>query len=126
MIEKTNVLLFYNEHEEVSAVASYTLGVRENNFENQEIIFIDCALLKKEYQNSRFFVKGFLKMIKHMLAEHSEVTEIQFYAYRHHSYIHRLYKKFATIIDEREEMFGTQDVFSVEAHKLLKFLERFD
>lgn len=126
MIEETNLLLFQNIHEEVFVAASYTLGVREDQFKNKHIVFIDCALLKKEYQNTRSFVKGFLQMLKHILEEHPEVKEVQFYAYRHHGYIHRLYKKFATIIDEKEGYFGMQDVFSVEFYKLTTFLEEFN
>lgn len=125
MIEETNLLLFYNTQQEVIAAASYTLGLREDHFKNKEIVFIDCALLKKEYQNSRSFVNGFSQMLKHILEEHKEVKEVQFYAYRHHEYIHRLYKKFANIIGDSEGYFGMQDIFSVEFEKLMQFLEGF-
>ena len=47
MIEETNLLLFQNPQQEVIAAASYTLGIREDQFKNKNIVFIDCALLKK-------------------------------------------------------------------------------
>lgn len=124
MIDETTILLFSRQQDGVIAAASYTFGTRECNFEDKDVVFIDCVLIKKEYQNSRLFVRSFRQMLQHIAKEHKEVKEVRFNAYRHHYYIHELYKKFATIIGEREDFFGIQDVFSVEFDCLVQYLDQ--
>ncbi|MGG3801164.1 hypothetical protein [Metabacillus fastidiosus] len=124
MISETNILLFY-DNDKVIAAMSYSYGTRECNFEDKHIVFIDCSLIENKYRKSYLFIRGFQEVVRHMAEENKDCKEVRFYAYRHHKYIHRLYKKFATVIEEKEGYFGLQDVFSVEFDRLVTYLGRF-
>ncbi|WP_052343557.1 hypothetical protein [Bacillus massiliigorillae] len=125
MIRDTNILMYGYHQDKIIAAISYAYGTPENNFEDNQTIFIDCALLDKEFHSSRLFVELFKRTCNQILSEQNEVSEVRFYAYRHHHYIYRLYNKFAKVVDETEDQLGTKDVFSVELDTLTHYLNRF-
>lgn len=124
MIDQTMILLVTNKDEKPIAAVSYSYGTRENQFEDSDVVFIDCVLLEKELQGSLVFARCFLEMIKLISVEHPNTKEVRFYAYQHHHYLQRLYRKFARVVGEQESVFGIQDIFSVDFHELHQFLEK--
>lgn len=124
MLTEAKILLLM-ENDEVIATMCYTYGTREKNFEDQSIVFIDCALLKEEYQGSTYFVQLFKQALDYIAEERKGVEEVQFQAYRHHQYVHNLYSKFAKVIGQRIDVVEPVDIFSVKFQRLIKYLERF-
>ncbi|RUL50343.1 MULTISPECIES: hypothetical protein [Lysinibacillus] len=126
ILGQENVLLILDEQEEMIGFACYTYGTRENQFEDQHIAFVNCAVLKPNYRRSRAFLYYFKQLTKLMKEEKDDIKEFRFYAYRHHNYTQRLYRKFATVIGEIEDQFAIKDIFSVEFSQLCEYLEQFD
>ncbi|MFF5993253.1 hypothetical protein AAGS61_00705 [Lysinibacillus sp. KU-BSD001] len=126
MMGETNIVNFINDEGEIIAAICYSYGTRENNFEDKHIVFVDCAIIEKQYQGSLVFVRYFQQWIKYLEREDEKPEEIQFHAHRHHKYVHRLYNKFAKVIGEAEDQFGIKDVFSVEYDRLVAYLDRFN
>ncbi|WP_159434183.1 hypothetical protein [Domibacillus mangrovi] len=55
------------------------------------------------------------------------MKEVRFHVYRHDTYVHRLYQKFASVVEEQEDkdQYGYKDVFAVPFGELKEFLESF-
>ncbi|OKL35310.1 hypothetical protein [Domibacillus mangrovi] len=126
MLGDVNVVLILDEQDEVIGLACYTYGTRENDFEDQHIVFVDCGVLKPDYRSSLVFFRYFKQLIQQMKEENDDITEFRFYAYRHHTYTQRLYRKFATVIGETEDQFAVKDIFSVEFSRLAQYLDKIE
>lgn len=91
-----------------------------------EIAFVDSVIMTEEYRSSRLFVRGFRHLVHHIAIENPLVSKFQFYTLQDHSYLNRLYAKFASIIGQREGYHGIENIFSANFPILLQYLNNSD
>ncbi|NME98733.1 GNAT family N-acetyltransferase [Aneurinibacillus aneurinilyticus] len=91
-----------------------------------EIAFVNSIIVAKEYRSSRLFIQGFRHIVNQITEENSCVKHLQFYAQSDNAYLNRLYSKFASIIGEHEGYHGTENIYSADLDRLLRYLKKKD
>ncbi|WP_053372882.1 hypothetical protein [Paenibacillus sp. FJAT-27812] len=69
---------------------------------NGEIAFVDSVIVDEKYRSSRLFLDGFYHLAQHIANDNPQVLWMEFNVLASHSYLNRLYAKFATKVSEQE------------------------
>lgn len=123
LLAETETVLFYHRDGELLGALNYTYGTREHDFHNRDVLFIDSALIKEKFRNTRSFVQGFRQFLRYAAEKNPLIKEVQFHAYRHDVRVHRLYQKLSIVVDTHEDEIGEKDVFSRAFSDLKAFLD---
>ncbi len=109
----------------IIAMCAYYLGTPEREHVDQEVAFIDVAIVHPERRGSRLFLTGLKYTFQSILASHPEVREIRFAALAENKYVCNLYSKFSTFSHMRMGSSGEEMVFSARIDEINAFLTKF-
>jgi ribosomal protein S18 acetylase RimI-like enzyme len=109
----------------VIAMCAYYLGTPERDYVDQEVAFIDVAIVHPEHRGSRIFIVGLKYTFQSILAAHPEVREIRFAALSENKYVCKLYAKIAKFSHTREGSSGEETVFRAKVDEINAFLTKF-
>ncbi|MNC32552.1 hypothetical protein D3C75_809140 [compost metagenome] len=114
-LSESHILLFDDDKGELIAFIQYKI--------EDQIAFVDSAMLSKEYRSSRLFYEGLRDLARHILAEYKNIQTVRFHALADNLYLTRLYSKFADNIGVRNGVNGLENIFAVNMEQLLKYLK---
>ncbi|WP_020619974.1 hypothetical protein [Paenibacillus daejeonensis] len=86
------------------------------------ILFMQSTAVAPDHRSPMLFFLGFREMIGSVIAETPHVREFHFFALRDHTYLNRLYSKFAQIIGQREGMHGEENIYATGMDELKRYL----
>lgn len=70
--------------------------------EGDNTVFIDSTIISPAYRSSRVFYRGFADWARNVMEEQHGIRQVRFHVRADHSYLNRLYAKFAERISERK------------------------
>lgn len=121
-----SLIMVMDADEHMLAVGAYYMGTPEQEFvDKQRVVLVDNVIVARSYRSTRVFIRGFRYLLSQIIEDNQEVQEFRFVALSENTYLQKLYPKFASFIGSREGTIGTEDIYSVEIHKLRTFLDRF-
>ncbi|MCM3568641.1 hypothetical protein [Neobacillus mesonae] len=125
LIQFGHIILGSNLKGEPIGFVSYFYGTPQNDFEDQETLLINVAMVDPKYRNSRAFIRGFQFLIDSVLESEYSIDYVTFYAFQDDLFLQKLYSQFATVITEQDHPLKKQDVYRVSFKDLCAYLKPF-
>ncbi|WP_310187791.1 hypothetical protein [Bacillus sp. 3255] len=123
-ITQGHLIAIMDSDDNVLGMMTYYQGTPEKDFADQEIAFVNFAIMDKAHRGTRLFVKGLYYMVELIAEAHPNVQELRFNALSENTYICKLYSKFANISHTQESPLGEETVFCVKIHQIRTTLTR--
>lgn len=114
-LSETNILLFDDDEGQLIAFIQYKI--------EDDMAFVDSAILSEDYRGSRIFYEGLRDLAIHIQTEYKDIQTVRFHALADNLYLTRLYSKFADKVGVRNGMSGLENIFDVKMEQLLKYLK---
>ncbi|NMO95557.1 GNAT family N-acetyltransferase [Paenibacillus lemnae] len=115
-VTDAQILLFHDTEDQLVAFIQYRFD------EDQDYVFIDAAMLAKNYRGSRIFFEGLRDLAKIIAEDHPGVHTVVFHASADNLYINRIYSKFAQRIEVRERNGRIEHVYKVSLKDLMTYV----
>lgn len=121
-IDSTHILLVINTQNQVMGWSYYRFIDADGNPDAEgETVFVDSIIIAEELRRSRTFYQGFRDMVQQVARENSHVQSMQFHAETDNAYLNRLYSKFASVIDQTEGFFSSENIYAADFNELYRY-----
>jgi len=124
-ITQGHVIYISDDDNRVLGMMTYYHGTPEKQFEDNDVAFVNFAIMDRAYRGSRLFAKGLYYMVELIAEAHPDVKELRFNALSENAYLCRLYAKFAAASFTQDSPLGEETVFCAKIHQLRATLSRF-
>ncbi|WP_127533947.1 hypothetical protein [Paenibacillus kobensis] len=115
-LHNSRVMLFDDENGRLQAFILYRYEEGDNT------VFIDSAIVTPEYRSSLEFYRGFGVWARHVMNERSDLSRVRLHVQADHTYLNKLYAKFAKPVGERENNGRAERIYETSFDELLRYL----
>lgn len=125
IIQFGHIILGTNLKEEPISFGCYFYGTPQNDFKDQESVYINVAMIDPQYRNTRAFIRGLQSLADFVQECEHSIEYVTFHAFKDDPFLQKLYSQFATVVTEEGHPRKQQEFYRVSLKDLCAYLECF-